>query len=135
MLGEGFRNAILTGVFMDGFDIQAIRGLYRKVTNTRHIAGHIGFFSSQGHKGWTFHTWNQGPVGWAMHRTWNFGLFCVHHYGPGKSTQNEGWHLSFAFIKFKKQYKQLDIKWGWANKYHPDTFLGKQYEKQKTEGT
>ena len=85
--------------------------------------GHFRLFADRPGRGWMVHQWLQqggGAPGWAWHRVWNFALFAVHHIGPGKATDPEGWHVTFANLKCEKIHRGITLKWSLA-----DTFRAK----------
>lgn len=88
--------------------------------NVREVAGHMRLFGDRPMKGWAFYQYAvQAPGGnWALHRRWNFGLFCIHHVEPGKkATDPAGWHITWASLRFAKSYG------GWTLTYkNADTF-------------
>ncbi|QUT07898.1 hypothetical protein KFK14_11215 [Sphingobium phenoxybenzoativorans] len=99
------------------FKIRRIPGLYYSADNLECIAGHRRLFGSKPGRGWQFYMYNEQAPGWALHRRWNFGFFCVHHVGPGKATDDEGWHVTFARLTFPKIYRGFAVQWNWADTY------------------
>lgn len=82
--------------------------------------GHMRLFGDKPGKGWVFYSFhNQAGAapGWALHRVWNFCLFVVHHIGPGKSTEPEGWHITRARLKIAKVYHGFSITWQAADTF------------------
>jgi len=103
------------------FDRFAIPHLFLAVHRKDGTGGHMRLFSSRTGHGWTFyHYHNQAGAapGWAMHRRWNFVLFCVHHVEPGKkATDPPGWSITWASLKFKKVYHGFSITWQAADTF------------------
>ena len=99
------------------FKRKSIPGVYYSADNMTCIAGHKAIFSGKPAKGFVFYLYNEQAPGWALHRRWNFGLFCVHHVGPGKATDPQGWHVTFATLKVKVDAGDLTIRWASANTF------------------
>ena len=109
--------------FHDDFDTFAIPGFYYSADNKRAIAGHKRIFGDRPLKGWCFYLYNEQAPGWAIHRRWNFGLFCIHHVGPDKATDPEGWNITFAKLKFKKSYRGFTMTWTLADTFKTEKKL------------
>lgn len=101
----------------DDFRRVSFPGLFRKVDNLTCVAGHFALFGSRPCTGWTVFTYNRVAKDWALHRVWSFGLFALHHVGEGKSTDPQGWHVTFARITFPKIYGGIAIQF-----HRADTF-------------
>ena len=103
------------------FEITRLPRVFYKAQNAERNAGHLRLFSGQQGRGWCiYHYHNQVPGNsdWAMHRVWNFGLFCIHHVEPGKkATDPEGWNITWAKLKFLKSYRGFTITWRLADPY------------------
>lgn len=99
--------------------IVRIPHLFYKADNIREVGGHIRLFADRPGKGWAVYLYGeQAPGGgWALHRRWNFGLFCVHHVGPGKACDLEGWHITWAKLKIAKLHRGLSITWHLADTF------------------
>ena len=125
--GEGFNVAAMIREHFrlpertDGreeFNRFAIPRLFLATHRKDGTAGHMRLFSSQTGHGWTFYHYGlQAPnTDWAMHRRWNFGLFCVHHVEPDKkATDPAGWTITWAKLKFAKSYRGFTITWQLAD--------------------
>lgn len=94
--------------------------LFYRADNVQEVAGHVRLFGDRPTKGWVVFMYNeQAPGGaWALHRRWNFGLFCIHHVEPGKkATDPAGWHITWASLRLAKVYA------GWSLTFKKaDTF-------------
>lgn len=104
----------------EDFDRFAIPCLFLSVKRKDGTGGHMRLFSSRAGHGWVFYSYHNqagSAPGWAMHRIWNFGLFAIHHIGPGKATDPQGWHATFAGLKFERSYRGFTIRWELADKY------------------
>lgn len=115
----------------DKFKITRWGNFYYRADNTRQEAGHVRLFSKGPGTGtgWCLYSYaRQAPTPeWAMHRRWNFGLFCVHHVEPDKkATDPEGWHVTWAKLQFSKSYRGFTITWQLA-----DTFKCKKEPRRK----
>ena len=106
---------------MYGFRERRILGCIHTVDNLQCIAGHKRLFGKSGLGGWHFYLYGEQAPGWAVHRRWNFGLFCVHHVGEGKATDPAGWHVTWAALRLKRIYRGMSVEWQWA-----DTFRTKR---------
>lgn len=102
---------------MDQFAERRVPGLFYRADNLRCPAGHVRLFGDRPGKGWTVYLYGEQAPGWAMHRRWNFGLFCIHHVGEGKATDPAGWHVTFAGIRFKREYRGFSVHWQWADTF------------------
>ena len=91
-----------------------IKGLYYSFDNSRCVAGHRRLFGAPG-RGWMIYAYHEQAPGWALHRIWNLGLFCIHHIGDGKATDTQGWHVTFA--GWRKRHCCGSRHWRWADKY------------------
>lgn len=100
------------------FAERRIRHLYYRVRNTRCVAGHMRIFGDRPGRGWMIYHYGEQAPGWALQRTWNFGLFAVHHVEKGKKTTiDPGWFMTFASIRFKREYGGFSVRWAKANLY------------------
>lgn len=96
---------------MDKFRERRIAGAFKRVDNLSYPAGHVRLF------GMLIYTHAAQAPGWAMHRRWNCGLFCVHHVGQGRAVDPEGWHVTFANLIVKRQYNGFSVQWNWADTF------------------
>lgn len=102
----------------DQFQITRIPHLFYKAHNITSNAGHVRLFADRPGKGWCIYSYaNQAP-GWAFHRRWNFGLFCVHHVEHDKkATDPAGWNITWASLKFVKSYRGFTMTWRLADTF------------------
>lgn len=91
------------------FREKRVAGIYRRVDNQRCIAGHARLF------GLCVYRYNQMNPEWALDRVWSLGLVAFHHVGEGKSTLPAGWHVRFAKLKFKREYRGFSVRWNLAD--------------------
>jgi len=102
------------------FETVHIPHLFYWASNKNEEAGHVRLFGNRAGEGWVVYSFNrQAPAAeWALHRRWNFGLFCVHHVEPEKkATDPAGWHITWAKLKFAKVAGGFSITWRLADKY------------------
>lgn len=90
---------------------RSVPGLFYRFDNSKCLAGHVRIFGDRPGKGWAIYLYNEQAPGWAIHRRWNFGLFCIHHLGPGKATDQEGWHITWAGIRRCKSCHGVTFHW------------------------
>ena len=99
------------------FQERRIPHLFYSADNLSCVAGHRRIFGDRPGKGWMVYLYNQTTPAWAMHRRWNFALFCIHHVGPGKSPDREGWHVTWATLKLKRSYGSIALEWRKADTF------------------
>jgi len=102
---------------MEQFRERKFLGCITRVDNLRCIAGHARLFGKNGITGWHFYYYAEQAPGWALHRRWNFGFFCIHHVGEGKATDPPGWHVTWARLKRERIYRGFGISWHWADTF------------------
>lgn len=100
----------------DKFKITHIPGLFYRADNLTMVAGHARLFGKP-LRGWCFYQYAEQAPGWALHRRWNFGLFCIHHVGPGKATDPQGWHVTWASLKLKRECDGVSLRWRKADTF------------------
>ena len=100
---------------MSNFQERKIPLLFYRVDNLRCIAGHIRILGDRPGRGLMIYGYHEQAPGWALHRRWNLGFFCIHHIGPGKATDPSGWSVRFASLKFSRIRGGFSIQWFWAD--------------------
>lgn len=90
-------------------------GFIHRVDNLRCVAGHVRLFGKHGCSGLHVYYYGEQAPGWALHRRWNFGLFCLHHVGEGKATDPQGWGVTWARLRFERVFGGFSVTWRWAD--------------------
>lgn len=119
-----FGRTLISSTPFNDFEVTHIPGLYYHAHNIQGACGHIRLFG-KAPRGWMIYSYGRQVPGndeWAEHRRWNFGLFCIHHVEPGKkATDPDGWHITWASLKFERSYGSISLTWRKA-----DTFKAKR---------
>lgn len=104
----------------DQFVITRVPYLFYRAANQRIVAGHVRLFASKPPGGWVIYQYNRQAScdEWALHRRWNFSLFCIHHVEPDKkATDPAGWSITWAKLKIKRTYRGITITWELADTF------------------
>lgn len=99
------------------FSERTTLGLIHHIDNQSCVAGHKRMFGKNGMEGWSFYKYAKQGSDWALHRVWDFKLFCIHHVGDGLHVNKKGWGFTYCKLEVSRIHNGLTIKWRWADNF------------------